>query len=115
MLLRAAGRLWPLPRSALQRRRHLLILERHDGRNRSHDHLLHSGAAIHYTTDGSTPTFSATTYSGPIAVTGNGTVMTIKAIGTKSGMTDSAPAQQTYKINYDQVSTPLFNPGAETS
>ncbi len=74
-----------------------------------------SGAAIHYTTDGSTPTFSATTYSGPISVTGNGTVMTIKAIGTKSGMTDSAPAQQTYKINYDQVSTPLFSPGAETS
>jgi hypothetical protein len=69
-----------------------------------------SGAAIHYTTNGSTPTVSTTLYTAPIAVAGNGTTMTIEAIGTKAGMTDSVLAQGTYKVNYTQVSTPQFDP-----
>jgi hypothetical protein len=73
-----------------------------------------SGATIHYTTDGSTPTVSTTEYTTPIPVAGNGTTLTIKAVGTKSGMTDSALAQGTYKVNYTQVSTPQFVPPAGT-
>jgi hypothetical protein len=53
------------------------------------------GAAIHYTTDGSTPTASSTTYASPITV--NSTV-TIKAKAFKDGMTDSPVAQQTYQF-----------------
>jgi len=41
-----------------------------------------SGAVIHYTTDGSTPTASTDTYKGPIDVKGDGTTLTIKAIAT---------------------------------
>ena len=55
-----------------------------------------SGATIHYTTNGSTPTASSSVYSTPIAV--NSTT-TIKAIAVKSGMTNSAVAEATYTIN----------------
>ena len=63
-----------------------------------------SGAAIHYTTDGSTPTTSSATYSTPISVAGNGTKETIKAIATKTGMTDSSVGIVTYTI-YDTWQT----------
>lgn len=52
-----------------------------------------SGASIYYTTDGSTPTISSSVYSSPIAVS---TTTTIKAMGVKSGMTNSAVASATY-------------------
>lgn len=67
-------------------------------------------ATIHYTTDGTTPTADSTVYSDPIPVTGDGTSMTIKAIATKSGMTDSEVASATYTIDYSKVSTPQFSP-----
>ncbi len=51
------------------------------------------GATIHYTTDGSTPTSSSTTYSSPIAISAT---TTVKAIAVKSGMTDSEVASQTF-------------------
>ncbi|MGA2976764.1 MAG: chitobiase/beta-hexosaminidase C-terminal domain-containing protein [Spirochaetia bacterium] len=69
-----------------------------------------SGAMIHYTTDNSTPSVSTPEYTAPISVAGNGTSLTIKAVGTKSGMTDSGLAQGIYKVNYTQVSTPQFDP-----
>ena len=72
------------------------------------------GASIHYTTDGSTPSVSTATYTAPISLAGSGSTMTIKAIGTKGGMTDSALAQQTFIINFDKVSTPTFSPVAGT-
>jgi kynurenine formamidase len=56
-----------------------------------------SGATIHYTTDGSTPSETAgTTYSSPISVSANGT--TLKAIAFKSGLTDSNVTSATYTI-----------------
>jgi len=72
------------------------------------------GAVIHYTTNGSTPTSSSSTYTSPISVAGHGTSMVIKAIAIKSQMLDSAIASGTYTICYDQVATPTFSPGVGT-
>ena len=71
------------------------------------------GAEIHYTTDGSTPTASSSTYSSAITV--NETT-TIKAIAVKDGMTDSTVASATYTINIppQTVATPTFTPEAGT-
>ncbi len=68
------------------------------------------GAKIYYTTDESTPTTSSTLYSSPVSIAGNGTAMTIKAIAVKSGMHNSEIATAKYIINYNQVSTPQFDP-----
>ena len=54
-----------------------------------------AGAAIKYTTDGSTPTAASPTYTGPLAVP---TTRTIKAIATKAGFQNSAVASGTYTI-----------------
>ncbi len=54
-----------------------------------------SGAAIHYTTDGSTPTAGSPTYSSALTVS---TSATLKALATKDGMTDSGIASATYTI-----------------
>ena len=55
-----------------------------------------TGATIYYTTDGSEPTSSSTTYSSAISV---GETTTIKAIAVKDGMTDSEVASATYTIS----------------
>jgi len=52
-----------------------------------------SGAVIHYTTDGSTPTASSATYSSPISVS---STKTIKAIATANGFSNSPVASATY-------------------
>ena len=52
-----------------------------------------SGAAIHYTLDGSTPTSGSATYSSAIEVTAT---TTIKAIAVKDGLTNSDVASATY-------------------
>jgi len=52
-----------------------------------------TGAAIHYTTDGSTPTASSTLYSAAIPV---GSTTTINAIAIASGYSKSAVATGTY-------------------
>lgn len=52
-----------------------------------------SGAAIRYTTDGTTPTAASSLYTGPINISGN---MTIKAIALKSGTLDSDILSATY-------------------
>ena len=59
-----------------------------------------SGATIHYTTDGSTPTASSTTGT---SVTVNA-AMTIKAIAVKDGMNDSSVAEANYTIKSTTVS-----------
>ncbi|MBK8475075.1 MAG: chitobiase/beta-hexosaminidase C-terminal domain-containing protein [Opitutaceae bacterium] len=55
-----------------------------------------AGAAIHYTTDGTNPTAThGTLYTGPITVTGE---TKLKAVATKSGLTDSLVALADYSI-----------------
>jgi Carbohydrate binding module (family 6). len=55
-----------------------------------------AGAAIKYTTDGSTPTAASTAYTGAITVA---QTTTVKAIAVKEGMNDSNVAATEYVIN----------------
>jgi len=65
-----------------------------------------SGAAIYYTTDGSTPPASpsSTPYTGPIAVS---TTTTIKAVATASGFANSPMATATYTIQAAPPPSPI--------
>ncbi|MFF2908455.1 chitobiase/beta-hexosaminidase C-terminal domain-containing protein [Paenibacillus sp. NPDC057934] len=67
------------------------------------------GAVIKYTTDGSTPTGESPTYTGPIHVS---STTTLRAIATKSGMTNSVVSTATYTVNADQteVNIPVTGP-----
>jgi hypothetical protein len=70
-----------------------------------------SGAAIYYTTNGTTPTTSSILYTGPIAVS---STETLEAIAVDSGDTNSAVASAAYTITSTPptVSTPTFSPAA---
>ncbi len=74
-----------------------------------------SGAEIRYTTNGSTPTASSTLYTAPFTVSNTngaaGGTYTVKAIGIKSGMTNSAVAQKA--IVYNPQTTATVNTAAE--
>jgi hypothetical protein len=78
-----------------------------------------TGATIHYTIDGTPPTASSTVYASAIPIAGDGTSKRIRAYATKSGMSDSDPAQADYVINYsyNRVATPALTPpgGSYTS
>lgn len=70
------------------------------------------GATLCYTTDGSTPTGNGagtcthgTTYSGAVSVSAS---LTLKAIGTESGFTDSALASAAYVINSGPAPAPAM-------
>src|SRR6266566_3333024 len=69
-----------------------------------------SGATIHYTTDGSTPTTSSAVYTGALTFT---QTTTLKAMAAASGMTNSAVASATYTVQ-QRVATPAFSPGGGT-
>lgn len=73
-----------------------------------------SGAVIHYTTDGSTPSATVgTVYSGPVSVAAS---LTLKAIASASGLTDSSVASAAYVINITTptAATPTCSPAAGT-
>jgi hypothetical protein len=53
------------------------------------------GATFYYTTNGTQPTPQSTLYSGPISVTSS---KTIKVLGVKTGLANSAVASSTYVI-----------------
>jgi beta-glucosidase-like glycosyl hydrolase len=69
-----------------------------------------AGATIKYTTDGSTPTASSSTYSAPIKVSAS---MTIKAYAYKAGMADSPIAASAYTIG--SVNLALNKPAVGSS
>ncbi|MBV8675454.1 MAG: chitobiase/beta-hexosaminidase C-terminal domain-containing protein [Acidobacteriaceae bacterium] len=68
------------------------------------------GAAIYYTTNGTTPSTSSTPYSGPITVTGT---ETIQAIASATGYLASAVASATY-TDMIQANAPSFSVPAGT-
>lgn len=70
-----------------------------------------SGATIHYTTDGSTPTSSSTTYAGAITVA---STTTIKALAVASGYNNSSVASATYTISLPAADAPVLSPAPGT-
>ncbi len=70
-----------------------------------------SGAAIYYTTDGSTPTISSTKYSGAINV---GKTMSIKAIAVVNGYVNSNVVEFVYTFKETAV-TPTPSPDVDIS
>ena len=71
------------------------------------------GANIHYTTDGSEPSSSSSSYTAPVSF---GTIgignHTIKAIAVKEGYTSSAIAETSFTVSYSNtVVSPTFSPG----
>jgi N-acetylneuraminic acid mutarotase len=69
-----------------------------------------AGAAIYYTTNGTTPSASSTLYSGAITVSAT---ETIEAIAVASGFSNSAVATGTYTINLP-AATPVISPAGGT-
>jgi alpha-L-arabinofuranosidase len=65
-----------------------------------------TGAAIYYTTDGSTPTTSSTKYTGAVTVSGS---ETLQAIATVTGLTPSAVTSAAYVISSPTTATPTFS------
>jgi hypothetical protein len=65
-----------------------------------------TGAAIYYTTNGSTPTTGSTSYSGAIQVS---STETIQAIAVASGYVNSPVASATYTIALPVTATPAFS------
>ncbi|HEY1253879.1 MAG TPA: chitobiase/beta-hexosaminidase C-terminal domain-containing protein, partial [Terracidiphilus sp.] len=77
-----------------------------------------TGAAIYYTTDGSTPTYpvSGTTlhYTAPFALSNLSGTQTVNAIATAAGYLQSTVASATYTLNLPTVAMPTFSPVAGT-
>jgi len=71
-----------------------------------------SGAAIYYTTDGSTPTVSSVLYSSPINVSSS---KTIKAIAAASGLSNSGVLTAAYTISASTTTTLSASPTSPSS
>ena len=70
-----------------------------------------TGAAIHYTTDGSTPNASSAVYTTPILVANS---ETINAIASVNGYLVSPVSTISYTITLPTVATPAFSPAPST-
>ncbi len=68
-----------------------------------------SGATIYYTTDGTMPTTSSTVYSGPLAVAGDATRVTIKAVAESNTTGLSAVVSAVYAIQSPVSALPLLS------
>ena len=68
-----------------------------------------SGAVIHYTINGSTPSASSPTYVGPFTLSASGVV---KAFASSTGMTDSSVASATFTISTGTSGGALPSPWA---
>jgi hypothetical protein len=66
-------------------------------------------AIIFYTTDGSDPSPSSLIYSSPILISGNGTIVTIRAMAIKESLNDSNVVGARYTIEYSKVIAPMLN------
>jgi hypothetical protein len=69
------------------------------------------GAAIYYTTNGTTPTTNSTPYSGAISVSAS---ETIEAVAVASGYSNSAVASAAYTIDQSAATAPTFSEGGGT-
>ena len=71
------------------------------------------GASIYYSTDGSEPSSSSSSYTAPVSFGTIGTGShTIKAIAVKEGHTSSAIAETSFTVSYSNtVVSPTFSPG----
>ena len=67
-----------------------------------------AGETIYYTTNGTTPTTSSTSYTSPISVS---VTQTVEAIAVSSGFANSAVASAVYTIT-PPAATPAFSPAA---
>jgi alpha-tubulin suppressor-like RCC1 family protein len=70
-----------------------------------------SGVTFHYTVDGSVPTESSPTYTGPILI---GTTTSLKAIARKANWTTSDPRNGTYTMNFGTLAPPTIHTPAGT-
>jgi len=70
-----------------------------------------SGAVIHYTTNGTTPTTASPFYTAPITIS---STTTLQAIAIYPGGQPSAPASATYTISISPAVTPTFSTGTGT-
>jgi len=69
-------------------------------------------ATIYYTVDGSQPSHTSATYSGPIQVNGNS--LTVRAFASATGLQDSPIVTGTYVIQQPSVAQPVLAPAAGT-
>ena len=66
-----------------------------------------TGASIHYTTDGTVPTASSTTYTSAITVSAS---LQLRVIATQAGAANSAEAGAGFIITLPQASAPVITP-----
>ncbi|MGZ3182345.1 MAG: beta-1,3-glucanase family protein [Telluria sp.] len=73
-----------------------------------------TGAEIHYTLDGSTPTTASPLYSGPFTAGAPGTTLIVQAMAAKAGLSSSGVTSASYQIAAQRAATPVFAPAGGT-
>jgi alpha-tubulin suppressor-like RCC1 family protein len=69
------------------------------------------GVTLRYTTDNSTPTEASPIYSTPLQIS---TTTTVKAIGFRTGWSNSLLRSATYQMNFGSLDAPVLAPGEGT-